>query len=700
MKKILLLLALLLTAGTTHGKTLSAPEDNTTPNRTESYAKSMQRVAVPASIDKWITSTFAKGKIPPFSFLYNGKNSADFIRKWHHSINKVESDQEGVVRYDVIYTDPVSALQIKCEVSGFRNYGAVEWILYITNKSDRNSGQITQLKCVDLTLQSSAEGEFKLLHANGNNALREDFMSKIDTIATGTEVSLSPINGHSSDSSAFPFFNIISPDNKGVVVAIGWTGTWYASMLQESNKKLNLATGMKTLDLHLYPEESIRTPRVAMLFWQGEDFMAGQNAFRQLMLSHYTRKIDDEYGHSPMCGGFDWGDPSPCNEYTALTEEYAIAMIKRHKQFGIIPEVFWLDAGWYDGCGAPNFEGKNWFNTVGNWKVDEERFPRGLKPVADAAHAIGSKLMVWFEPERVYPGTLFAEMHPEWIISVPGRKNMLYNLGDRQALEWLCKYIGDFIEENAIDYYRQDFNMPISPFWEYTDEEGRIGISEIRYIEGLYAYWDYLLTRFPDMVFDNCAAGGRRLDLETMRRSIPLWRTDYNYGEVNGYQCHTYGLSMFLPLHGTGIYKCDYYSFLSGMSSAAGMNWAITVKGEKIQDMQRTAREFKELRPYYLEDFYPLSGICDLTSDKIWLAYQFNKEEDDSGIVVAFRRPECENPTYEVKLRGLVPETVYQVNNVIEGTTCEMRGSELMEKLTLSAAGPRSAILLKYKAVD
>ena len=388
MKKSLLLFVLLMTVGAAHGENLSAPIDSTPPNKTESYAKSMQRVAVPVSIDKWITSTFAKGKIPPFSFLYNGKNSADFIRKWHYSINKVESSQEGVVRYDVIYTDPVSALQIKCEVSGFTNFGAVEWILYVTNKSDKNSGQITQLKCVDLTLQSSVEGEFKLLHANGNNALREDFMSKIDTFATGTEVMLSPINGRSSDTSTFPFFNIISPDNKGLVVAIGWTGTWYASMLQDSSKKLNLATGMKTLDLHLYPEESIRTPRVAMLFWQGEDYMAGQNAFRQLMLAHYTRKIDDEYGHSPMCGGFDWGDPLPCNEYTALTEEYAIAMIKRHKQFGIIPEVFWLDAGWYDGCGAPNFEGKNWFNTVGNWKVDEERFPRGLKPVADAAHAI------------------------------------------------------------------------------------------------------------------------------------------------------------------------------------------------------------------------------------------------------------------------------------------------------------------------
>lgn len=664
------------------------------------FAQTSQRLNVPTSVDKWITSTFAKGKTPPFSFQYDGKNSAGFIRKWRHSIEKVESGQDGVVRYDVVYSDPVSGMRVKCEVSGFQNFGAVEWVLYFTNASDKNSGQITQLKCVDLTMQASAAGDFKLLHAKGSDGERADFMSTIEALEPGDELMLSPTHGRSSDTSSFPFFNIISPDKKGVVVAIGWTGTWFAALSQEDNTSLNLATGIKSLDLYLYPNESIRTPRVAMLFWQGDDFLTGQNAFRQLMLAHYTRKVDDAYGHTPMCGGFDWGDPSPCNEYTCLTEEYAVALIKRHKQFGITPEVFWLDAGWYDGCGGPNTEGKNWYNTVGNWTADKERFPRGLKPLADAAHALGAKFMVWFEPERVCPGTIIANQHPEWVMTTPGNKsNMLYNLGNEQALAWLCKYIGDFIEENDIDYYRQDFNMPISPFWEAADKEGRIGISEIRHIEGLYAYWDYLVERFPNMVIDNCASGGRRLDLETMRRSIPLWRTDYNYGEPNGYQCHTYGLNLFLPLHGTGIYKMDYYSFLSGMNSAAAMNWALTVRGDKIGDMQRGAREFKELRPYYMEDYYPLSGICDITGDNIWLAYQLNRKSDNSGIVVAFRRPECEAATYDVKLKGLVADATYEVSNVIEGGSCEMSGRELMEQLTLSSAEPRGAVLLKYKMI-
>ena len=120
------------------------------------------------------------------------------------------------------------------------------------------------------------------------------------------------------------------------------------------------------------------------------------------------------------------------------------------------------------------------------------------------------------------------------------------------------EYIGDMIEQNGIDYYRQDFNMEPDKYWARYDEPDRIGMKEIRHIEGLYAFWDYLLERFPGLLIDNCASGGRRLDLETIKRSAPLWRSDYyHYDDPDGYQCHNFGLSFFLPFHGTGILQTD-----------------------------------------------------------------------------------------------------------------------------------------------
>ena len=156
----------------------------------------------------------------------------------------------------------------------------------------------------------------------------------------------------------------------------------------------------------------------------------------------------------------------------------------------------------------------------------------------------------------------------------------MFDLGNKEAREWLCRYIGDLIERNGIDYYRQDFNMEPDKYWAAHDEAGRTGMKEIRHVEGLYAFWDYLLERFPGLLIDNCASGGRRLDLETTSRSAPLWRSDYyHYDDPDGYQGHTYGLNFFLPIHGTGILQTDEYSFRSSISSALIYNWKITEPG-------------------------------------------------------------------------------------------------------------------------
>lgn len=657
------------------------------------YAQTSQRIAVPTSVEKWITSTFAKGKTPPFSFVYDGVNSQQFIRKWQHSLQKQES-AEGVVEYVATYQDRATGLNIECHIKGFQEFGAVEWVMNFTNTGSQNTPQITQVKTVDYSALSQKEGEFNVLHSLGSNHDRADFQPRMTTLSSEAPLSMSPVNGRSSDTSAFPFFNVITPDNKGIVVAIGWTGTWYADLTTPTVKSVNLAAGMKHMDLHLYPGEAIRTPLVAMLFWQGDDYMTGNNTFRRFILAHHTRKPTKELGsYSPINGGLDWGDPAPCNEYGCLTEEFAVGLIKRYKMFGLQPESIWLDAGWYEGAGGPN---GSWWNSVGSWYADKERFPRGLKPLSDAAHSIGARFLVWFEPERAFDGSRLTKEHPEWLLKV-GAGNNLLDLGNKEALEWVCKHIGDFIEENGIDTYRQDFNMAINPYWEKFDEPGRIGMNEIRHIEGLYAFWDYLIERFPNIMIDNCASGGRRIDLETTSRSIPLWRTDYNYGEVNGYQCHTYALNFFLPLHGTGTYGTGAYSLRSSMSSATGLNWESTTQRVTIAEMQNALNEIKSLRPYYLEDFYPLTGLQDHTPDNVWLAYQLNRPSDDTGIVMAFRRKDNQQSEIEVKLRGLLPDATYEVTNADSGEVITATGADLMQSLKLKLEQPYSSLLLKYK---
>ncbi len=263
--------------------------------------------------------------------------------------------------------------------------------------------------------------------------------------------------------------------------------------------------------------------------------------------------------------------------------------------------------------------------------------------------------MLWFEPERVMAGSELAVKPSAMDVEKSGdTSTFLFDLGNKEAREWLSKYIGDFLEANGIDYYRQDFNMHIQQYWQANDEPGRTGIRELRHIEGLYAYWDYLLQRFPNLLIDNCASGGRRLDLETTSRSAPLWRTDYSYGEPNGYQNHSYGLNFYLPLHGTGVFGFDPYSFHSALSSAMVLNWDLTSLQGNIADMRKYIQQFKEVAFLLLQRLLPAYGSRrpEYAMD-VWVAYQLNRTSDQSGIVLAFRRKDNAESKLTVKLQGL-----------------------------------------------
>ena len=652
-------------------------------------------------IARWIDSRFAKGQLPPFSFILDEKPSEEFLRSWRWSRTAPASTDKDVALRTFTYTDPRSGLEVVCDVKGYPEFRAVEWVLHFHNTSAKNSGQLTRVKVADFDMVYPAAGALKIHYAEGNKISKADYAPRTAEFRTEQPLHIEPHGGRSSEE-AFPFFNLESEaSQQGVMVAVGWTGTWFADLEKRDPSRLTLAAGMLNTDLYLYPGEQIRTPSVALMFWSG-DRMNGHNRFRRLVLAHHSRKVDGSPFY-PLCSAFNYRDPQPCGEYSCLTADWAIAMVRRYSMFELTPDVFWLDAGWHTGAGDFR-HGKSWANTTGNWTVDRERFPEGLKPVSDAVHEAGAKFMVWFEPERVVKGTQWATEHKEWMLDTEWPEGSeqstwyLFDLGNDEACDWLCKYYGDLIEENGIDYYRQDFNMLPAGYWRDADEPGRSGIKEIRHIENLYKFWDYLLERFPGLLIDNCASGGKRLDWESIGRSAPLWRSDYyHYDDPDGYQCHTYGLNFFLPIHGTGILLPDQYSFRSSLSSALQCNWKVTEPGVSVLDMQQRIREYRDIREYYYEDYYPLSGTGDLTGSDVWLAYQMHRPSDDSGIVVAFRRQNAPDAEYTVRLGGLTPDASYTLVDCDTQAETVRSGRELTEGLTLRLDNPKSSLLIKYR---
>jgi len=644
-------------------------------------------------VHKWVGQHFAKGKVPPFSFVYGGKSSDNFIRNWQFSAEKMKSTDPNVEESVYTYSDEQSGLVVKCFITCFNDFQAVEWVLRFTNSANQNSPIIKQVRSIDYLFVSDQMGPFRLYHSEGSSARINDFEPLTDELQIGKSIYMTPVGGRSSDNGGFPFFNIETPGKSGIMVAIGWTGKWYADVRKLDEKSVSLKSGMEKIQLKLFPKEEIRTPKICLLFWEGEDRMIGHNQFRQFILVHHTPKRNGKFVALPFSVQLGHGAPSPCNEHTCETESNSIAEIERHKYFNIVPEAFWLDAGWYL-C-------HNSWPLVGNWVVNSNNFPNGLKPVTDASHKAGAEFILWFEPERVTEGTQVANKNSEWLLKLSGSNNMLFNLGNTEARLWMTDLIANIIKNEGIDCYRQDFNLDPMPYWEANDKPDRIGISEIRHIEGLYAFWDSLLVRFPNLYIDNCASGGRRIDLETTSRSLPLWRSDYVRVEPNGPQCQTYGLNFYLPLHGTGMGnnpegdRVSKYWFRSTMSSGINLVWDVNSPKHTVPELQKYIQEFKRLRPYFYEDYYPLTEYS--TSADAWLAYQLNRPKLNDGVIFAFRRQNSRDEAITIRLRGLDEKNTYEFFYEDYEIKAILTGAELMKGINIAIPDKYNSLLISYK---
>jgi len=319
-------------------------------------------------------------------------------------------------------------------------------------------------------------------------------------------------------------------------------------------------------------------------------------------------------------------------------------------------EYIWMDAGWYGADTAPSpdeFEG-DWAQHTGDWRVSPLIHTNGLKDVSKAVHDAGMKFILWFEPERVIKGTPLTLSHPEYFIAHENEnvRNWLLDLGNEAAWNYCFDTISSLIEDIGVDIYRQDFNTGPLYYWRKNDTEGRKGITEIKHIMGLYRLWDELLKKFPNLLIDNCASGGRRIDIETLRRSIPLWRSDYQCAanfRPEGSQCHNLSFSKWIPFSGSGSGRYyDTYRYRSSYAPAYSNNYAFSEREtfgddpEKMKWLAKMLDEYKKVRPYMSEDFYPLTEVSDRCD--IWCASQFDRPDKNDGMIMLFRR---ENSPYE-----------------------------------------------------
>ncbi|MDD5706202.1 MAG: alpha-galactosidase [Kiritimatiellae bacterium] len=662
----------------------------------------------------------------PFSFDCGGRSSREWLKAQNADRSSGEW-MEGRRLHRLRWRDPETSLLCDMELVEFREFPAMEWVIRLRNDGDGETAPIAHFKALDTFWKCPREGEIpELRRAYGSDGRHDDFQYvcdelrqsmwnagrtiRMDSAANAAfrkvrngSPSFLPIDGRAS-ATWLPFFNLRTGGD-GLISAVGWSGQWFAEFEHDGRGKTAISAGMEHLDLTLRPGEQIRSPRVLLLYWQGEP-IHGHNVLRRFILQHHSPHVSGRPVEVPVCNG-TWGG-TPTARHLATIEALA-----NHQ---LAYDYYWVDAGWYGTSTKPCpsvFDGE--WSITGDWRVNRRYHPDGLKPVSDAARRAGMKFLLWIEPERATYGTPVTLEHPEWFLRSSKEapkpdENLLLNLAHPGAWQWAVETVSSLVAENGIDCYREDFNTDPSPFWANADEPGRKGWLEIRFVEGLYAFWDELRRRHPGLLIDNCASGGRRLELETVSRSVALWRTDYNcfpHTQADASQVHTAGLHLWLPLNSTSpmAKPGDTYQVRSAYSAGLVLN----IEEFGLRDcnhpdfpwdwFRKRIIEAKRLRPYFYGDYYPLTPC--IYGPDAWMAYQLSLPDKQEGAVMTFRRAESPMVSAAFQLHGLDATGTFAFEDADSGDVWHTDGNELTTRgLAISIDAPRASRLLFYRLCE
>ena len=646
------------------------------------------------------SNVYANPERTAFSFALGGKSSGELLRDLRRTDAMRELDAQRRER-TFTWIEGATGIEVRLVSTEYIGFPVVEWTVWIKNIGKADSPLFENIQGLDCSLAASVADVFSLHGIRGDTCVAESFQPWTRELKAGARHVFAPpakggyASGKSSDGpDGWPYWNVQTPGG-GMILAVGWPGQWEAKFDRNENGSLHLRARQQLTHLVLKPGEEIRTPSSTLLFWKGEDVVRAQNLWRSWYLSHVLPRIG--------------GEPQPPTTQIQVGGSISTwPSVQAYLDAGIKPDILWRDAGsdskstWYPSVGPRKTE---WLNT-GTWIPDPARYPEGFRPFSDRARANGMQFLLWFEPERVGdPGSWLGKNHPEWLLPGNSAGDVL-NLGNPDALKWLIDHIDGMVKSEGLDWYREDLNGDgYGTAWRKADTQDRQGITENLHVQGHLAFWDELRRRNPSLRIDSCASGGRRNDLETMRRAVPLLRSDWSVMDFKdaplqreGNQSQTYGLSSWLPWQGAGVHFTDSYSvrsyYLTGFGMIIPGGWRKTA--ESIAGVQKGYAESRRIAPLMLGDYFPLTPhSLDTTS---WIAWQFYREDLSEGVVQAFRRPDAASDMLTVKLRGLDPQQRYEIENLAGGK--EVRtGAEFMHGHTITLSEKPAAALFVLRVL-
>lgn len=499
-------------------------------------------------------------------------------------------------------------------------------------------------------------------------------------------------SGGRSSEASMGWFALASPSlREGLFGGIEWSGAWRLRAARANNQTM-LEAGITGVSQNLAPGQIFESPRRFVGFYRG-DLDNAANASHAFARTFLLR---------PRPANFPWTQYNTWFAYyTDLDEDRLRHEVDTAAALGL--EIFYVDAGWYEG--SPSHADFSW--GLGSWRENRAKFPSGLAAFSDYVHGKGLKFGLWVEPERVdlqyvgpgkeisrdwlSPGTAFDEPPPP---ELPQSAQVC--LGNREAREWMKGWLSRLVRDYKLDWLKWDNN-----FWMSCNPPGQPGNADYEHVRGLYEVLDYLRKEFPDLIIEDCASGGNRMDFGLMRRTDIAWLSDETDPSYR-VRYHVFGASYPFPPEYLNSWLVESYfehladadadpallrSWLrSRMMGAFGLS--VSIQGWSAERRARVAAEietYKRIRNILVKAaVYHLLPQSDLIEPELEPPTEPDAAElydptTDSAVVFLFRGA-VRWSERRVRLKDLYPDTVYNIASA-DGVISQRRtGLQLMNQ--------------------
>lgn len=508
-----------------------------------------------------------------------------------------------------------------------------------------------------------------------------------------------------------PWFALTHASGAVLSGSVAWSGNWIFRFDPIHGGGYQLSGGLHDWEFAktLAPGMSMESPIVILVL--GKDLNAVSQQYARVGRRYWyprtslSAKVPVEWNHW-------WSYEDDHINAEIFHENIAIS-----ERMGV--EICMLDAGWF----GPSDPASFWYDYRGDWDVvNTVRFPQGMRPLADDAHARGMKFGMWCEIEALGVKAQLAEKHPELVALRDGERLGYVCFGSPEGEDFGYQTLKRLIIEYDLDWIKLDFNLDPGAGCNRTDHGHAAGDGLYEHYMGYYRVLERIRREFPEVVLEGCSSGGLRIDLGLLRRIDMHFLSDPDY-PVHDLQLFWGATTHVAPdacLHwsfGEWINKnpippqtfnprdpklkphqFDYYTRIS-MLNVFGYSQKLPELPAWVDARMTThVQIFKDhVRRFVKEaDLYRLTGqpTREGGGDR-WSAFQYRLPDQSDNLLFVFRLPGAE-ATRSIKLQDLQPNRTYRLAGFEGEDLGTHLGSTLMQTgLTIDNLPEEGSLLVR-----